>query len=304
MHGLLSQWYCPFEFGLEGSKVGYLLGMECGDFDYALYHANHFIAFALVSPVGLTEVESDVAIFCQQMQDFNMGTILTFTLPLWQFCLNLIGDGIDDPAGLSGEVMVLEEQEAILKTHHYARTLMQLYQLQLATLYDRFRLIEEILPVFVANHEVLKGHFSSFGATFTEGIAAYKLFAYTGKRKYRRYARSATKRLQGWAKQDVANCQPIASCLQGESIAAADTKKCRKSDFVCEYENAIKLAQELGVWSWEAQFQERAFQVLLHNYSDEASAIPYLRAAVLSYEKWEAFAKVESLKRLHGRFLC
>eukprot|EP00541_Cyclophora_tenuis_P006884 CAMPEP_0116542238 /NCGR_PEP_ID=MMETSP0397-20121206/909_1 /TAXON_ID=216820 /ORGANISM="Cyclophora tenuis, Strain ECT3854" /LENGTH=236 /DNA_ID=CAMNT_0004066233 /DNA_START=51 /DNA_END=761 /DNA_ORIENTATION=- len=233
-----------------------------------------------------------------------MDTILAVCLPTWQYCLNLIGDGVNDPAELSGEAMVVEELESNLGTHLLGRTVLIIHRLLVAMHFDRLPILQELLPILVANHKkVLRGHFSTYAVTYVEGIASYKLYNHTRIRKYRKCGRAATKRLQQWVKQGVMNTVPIASCLQAESIAATDTRKRRKADVIREYENAIKFAQDLEVWAWEAQFRERIFELLLRVYGDEESATPYLRAAISSFEKWEAFAKVDSLKNLYRGLL-
>ena len=300
MHGLLSQWYCPYSFALQGSKSAYLAGMMCGEFDWALYNANQFVCLALLSTQGLISLENDLRIFCQQMQEFNLDTTLFLTIPAWQAVTNLIGDAVDDPADLSGDIMDLEEFEASLRngTNALATQVLLLFRMRLAVMFDRGHLMHELYwPIVRGRDKALKGHFTNLEAVCMEGLASYKLYHLNGTRKYRRQARKATRQLHVWAAGGVVNCGPPSLFLKAESIAASDKRRRRRKDEVVAcYEKAIQGAQEMEVRQWEAVYTERLFQVMHRVYEDTTVAVEFLDKAIAAYERWEAFSKVEALE--------
>ena len=308
VHGMLSQWFEPYAVGRVGSRRGYVVGMESGDFIYALYSANHYSSFTLLSSTGLTELDSDMCLFCQQIKDFNQETLLTITMPIWQFVQSMIGgDGGEEQGKLSGEVFVLEEfAESVLSgTYMLAKVSLNFQRLKLANAFDRWFLMEELYDPFVRDREeVLRGHFSNQEATILEGLVSYKLYRHFGRRKYRKQARIATKRVDGWCKAGVVNCRCGASWLAAERVVLRDSSALKqKTQALVLYDQAIREAHELGVLQYEAAINERAFQVLMHTYGDERTAVEYLRCAIARYTQWEAYAKVDSLKQQHGSLL-
>jgi len=305
LHGLLSQWYESYPTALEGSRKGYVIGMECGDFDYALYNANHYICFALFSRVGLTQIENDASIFCQQMLDFKLNPIWIVTLPMWQLSLNLIGYPVDDRGVLSGEELDLEQFQAHLGNGNLlAKQILIVFRTLLALIFDRYDILEELFTPFVSGRDkVFRGHFTNFSNSFYEGIMSYRLYHHTKKRKYRKQGRLSTKRLHKWVDDGVLDCIPVAACLRAEQMVVEDKKRRNKPAILREYRRAIVGAQELGVWQWEAMFHERVFQILAEIYGDVVGSELFLKQAVSCYDRWEAFSKVEWLKQVHGRFL-
>ena len=309
LHAMLSQWYQPYSVALHGTRQNYVLGMECGDFEYALYGANQYICIAMLSDMGLTQVENDVRIFCQQMQDFNLETILMITLPLWQAVLNLLGEAEkndDDPAILSGEVMNQQDFEISLArgTHTLAKQVFVIFRARLAVYFGRWHQMEEMFAPFVAGRDKsLKGHFSNFEASFWEGYLSYKLYQRLGQRKYLRQARTTTRRLDDWVKEGVPDCVPPFMLLQAESVVAQDKQRNRLAEALQHYEDAVQAAKVLGVLQWEALFNERAYEVVSTVYNDPERAMYYLDRAALLYERWEAYGKVEHMKQsLRSRY--
>ena len=249
---------------------------------------------------GLISLENDLRIFCQQMQEFNLDTTLFLTIPAWQAVTNLIGDAVDDPADLSGDIMDLEEFEASLRngTNALATQVLLLFRMRLAVMFDRGHLMHELYwPIVRGRDKALKGHFTNLEAVCMEGLASYKLYHLNGTRKYRRQARKATRQLHVWAAGGVVNCGPPSLFLKAESIAASDKRRRRRKDEVVAcYEKAIQGAQEMEVRQWEAVYTERLFQVMHRVYEDTTVAVEFLDKAIAAYERWEAFSKVEALE--------
>lgn len=313
-HGMLSQWYEPIEIGRAGSLRGYMVGMESGDFSNALYCANHYSAFAITSPMGLVELEEELRMFCRQERELNLDTLLTLSLPTWQLVLNLLGDGGDQLGVLSGEAFVLEEFQDIVEsgTHKLARVIFYAQKLGLASHFDRWFIMEESFdPLVRESEEVLKGHFSNFQVTLVTGLVSSKLSNHVGRKKYRRHARMATRRFKGWVKDGVVSCNFGLSLLLAEGIVLRDSrnkkkkkKKTRKTEALEHYTTALREAQELGAWQWEAIISERMFVALSKTYNDQPGAVHSLKTTISLYERWEAFAKVDWLKMRYGNMLA
>mmetsp|Transcript_14883 Transcript_14883/g.25244 ORF Transcript_14883/g.25244 Transcript_14883/m.25244 type:complete len:268 (+) Transcript_14883:59-862(+) len=265
------------------------------------------MSLAQFGSMPLSVLENDARIFCQQMQDFKIETMLIVAIPVWQVALNLLGEATDEPWILTGEAMDLDEFEAGLAsgTHIIARQSLISLRVDVASQFERFDLLEELYKPYVKGRDqAFRGHSANFGISFMEGLVSYKLYRFTGKRKYRKQARRATKRVQGWRKDGVPDCIPVALCLEAEEMVLRDQRqKCRKVEVLRLYNDAIGHAKEFGIWKWEAIFNERAFHVALQVYKDQSTAEPYLQEALQCLERWEAYAKVEWLENRYGMYL-
>eukprot|EP00541_Cyclophora_tenuis_P002884 CAMPEP_0116545782 /NCGR_PEP_ID=MMETSP0397-20121206/2862_1 /TAXON_ID=216820 /ORGANISM="Cyclophora tenuis, Strain ECT3854" /LENGTH=318 /DNA_ID=CAMNT_0004070139 /DNA_START=63 /DNA_END=1019 /DNA_ORIENTATION=- len=297
LHCLVSQWSQPFSVAIEALKAAYISGMECGDVEAALYSSHNYIFSALYSTTPLYQLESDVRIFCQQMKDFNLETPYFSTLPLWQGILNLMGEA-EDPLRLTGFAMDDDELEAYnrangdelaLYAHLYHRYLMSVFYCSLSTL-------EENLPEFIYTFQkALRGHYVVQMATFYASLTCYRLYHHTGKAAFRRRARKFARTVENWCQDDVVNCRPTALLLKAEALVLRDVKRTKQQEVICMYQEAIAVAETMGILRWEALFTERVVEVIDGLYRDKQTALVFLQRAAELYGRWGAEGKVQHL---------
>jgi len=301
--GLTTLWCQAMDVGIESLKEGYTIGMECGETHFGLKGGAFLTHMQMFRSVDLSQLESDARILCDQMEDFNLDMMYELTAPRRQMILNLMGYA-DDPVKLTGDVIDEDDFETRFSgiRNVLGEKVFQLVRLELALHFESWNRMEEILPKLVDQRdEIFRGFFIIQGSVFVEGLVSYKLFRYTGNKKYKKHALWCTKRLEGWVKDGVFNCRPISLLLCAEKEVMAGDKK--KNAAMNLYEAAIKCARQMEVLQWEAMFNERAFQVLSQVYNDVNAGIPYLEEAKKLYVQWGAHAKDDWIVEAYGRHL-
>lgn len=302
-HGLLSQWFQGYPEAIEGFKQSHRLGMESGEFEFALHSASQYVSLAMFSTVHLTEIEQDTRVICQQMKEFNMQNMLIVALPMWQGMLNMMGEADGDPAKLTGEAM--DEDEFVAKVEGGANTLaalvLTMIRLGTAAAFNRWVVVEELLPKLLKDKKkILNGHFSDFYATFLECVITLRLYGRNGLRKHRRRGRMAVKKLETWSRMGVVDCDATALAMRADLMMVTDRKHGRQSQIALElFHESMVSAQKLGMLQLEAYFNERLFELLSRAHQDRDQARPYLERAMEMYDSWGAYGKVDFLKRAH-----
>ena len=299
-HGLLSQWFQGYPEAIDGFGRSHRLGMESGEFEFALHSASQYTSLASFSTIPLAEIEQDTRIICQQMKEFNMENLLICALPMWQGMLNMMGEADGDPAKLTGEAM--DEDQFVAKveggTNRLASMVLLLMRLGAATAFNRWQLMEDLLAELTPTRKlVLKGHFSNFYATFSESIAALRLYGRNGSRKYRRRGRITVKRLEAWSRMGVVDCDALALGMRADLMMVTSRRKGKQFNKALDlFHQAIESSKKIGSTQLEAHYNERLFELLSRIEEEPDQALPYLQRSVELFENWGAVGKSNFLK--------
>lgn len=303
-------WKHPLQDCLEPLRFAYEAGMACGEVDGGFLAIQTYTAVAFHCGVPLEEVEKVHRQYCRQMCLFDHRSQALLALPCWQLCLNLMGLS-NHPPTLVGEAIDenLFEKEAEESGNHLA-----IQNLGLARLILRYCLTDYIgLEQYIRGMKVpmkVGSHFLIYCGMFHYALCILAVNHSRPRRRYRRMARTLTRRLQKNVDVGNINCKPLVTFLKAEMVA----QRILRGRSLCAkelFDEAIEEATSQGLLHLQAMANERAGIHLRDkamasaraasaraggaHMPDEDVGAPYLLTAFELFEQWGASVKIQQM---------
>lgn len=287
---------------LADTKMGYLSGLETGDFEYAGYNALFYSCNAYFSGRELQNLAHEMAAYHEGMRRIRAETGIQTQAPFWQAVLNLLGQS-SQPTRLDGKAFVLDEMLPLLEQTNNQTTLAH-YYLNTAMLCYLFEEDERAFEAIQLTIKYQEGVFAMFAMTmifFYDSLIRLRLHTHfspeaqavslqqiaTNQDKMRRWAFYAPMNFQH--KYDLVEAEQ-ARVLGNFEIAAKT------------YEKAIAGARENEYIQEEALAYELASRFYLAHGMDKI-AQTYVQEAHYAYTLWGAVTKLKALEQKYPQLL-
>jgi predicted ATPase len=276
----------PLQDSLVPFMEAYEVGIQTGDVEYALIGAMSYGYNYLFSGLPLAPLESDMKGFGQESRHFGLAPSIQVQFPIFQqTVLNLQGKG-ENPSLLDGGAMdqidLLSQVEGQGKSMTFRDIC--LFQLMLTYVFrdvDTAKQMLDALSTFPKlNPAITRSHLRQ---AFT-GLWAFTLSRQTGKKKYKKLARSALKYFKVAVKKGSLNAYPIYSLLLAEQSRNQAT-----------YDDAIRVCSRSGLMNFEAMANESA-ALYFFEEGDEDWGMSYMSKALHLYQDWGAMGKAKQLR--------
>ena len=297
VHMYLSHWKNPIRESLEPLMENYNLGMDCGNIEMGMLCAGVYCLMYTFSGLPLNHVAADMKKFAQQMLEYRQETVYTTISPIWQYIMNLTSDP-EDPLQLTGEAM--EQEELYLRaiqTENTAtvRNILR-YRLMLALLFGDLQLAETMYQEIEKHTDEIQAHFAIAREVFAAGITYAGLGRSLSMAIYKRKARKLLKTMEKWIKHGNVNCHDMLLLMRAECESmsrSADLNEVKKL-----YDAAISSSSRSGYIHNAALACEKVAD-FFRTRNDYAWAEDYLKKSLDYYGRWNAWSKVEDMRRSH-----
>lgn len=281
-------------------QAGYQAGIETGSMEFVIYTVQLFALHALWSGLGLSEVESQIRSYHQQLQELKQVTTAKHYLIYWEMVLILLGHSEDEVPFRQDSYEALLVSEVEVSKDIYRLCAFYFHRLVLNFwLGDTVKAEQDAVQT--------KQHIAACAGTmieplfyFYDALLALAPFA-AGETipdaQWQRLEENQTL-LQHWAHHAPMNHQHRADLVEAE--------RCRVLGQTLEaielYDRAIAGARANGFLQDEALANELAAKFYL-DWGRQTIAEAYLQKAYYAYARWGATAKVNHLEHQYPHLL-
>ncbi|CAB9518329.1 Transcriptional regulator [Seminavis robusta] len=268
-----------------------------GLIDTALMDASTLLQHFFAAGEHLDVTVQKCSFYSEAMQDFKQTASWYINASQHQAMLNLQGHS-ENPAVCTGTVMDAQACQESWKANP-----------NLPAQYN-FQFWSVVLGYHFGDLHAAKRHIKAMRSDLFEdgsvalvrlrlfytGLVFYALCKDTGKGKYRRRARKASKQLQQWADKGSVNCKCLWQLLVAEDLASQRRSNVKMT--VAAFERAIQAIEELEQCHHLALANQLAGSFLMSRQTPDGAraANTYLKTAVSLFEQWGASGIVRDLK--------
>jgi hypothetical protein len=239
----------------------------------------------------LAELDNELKRYCQQMKELQAHRMRSYQLPRWQHVKKLRGL-CDDPIKLVGDVLNADEQLKLFQATDdtIGRFITNLYRLKSQASFEEWDLVEETLPLLVADVHALVGSIN-YNTSITDIVmASLQLFENTGKKKHCRIAKKFTKVLEKAHNAGAPVAKPLFMLVKAEWKAVVDDEDARD-----DYDAAIEELVSHKLVAYETMAYHRAMHLMIRQ-TNTRKARDYLAVSLERHRKWGSVAKAEYLE--------
>ncbi|MEA5599952.1 AAA family ATPase [Nostoc sp. UHCC 0252] len=288
---------------LNPLQITYCSCLDVGDLTFAAYSAYNYGFYSYFAGQNLTQLESEVAGYCEALKHLKQNLSLTYSQLIRQILLNLIGDA-DNVLVLDGAAYNEQHQ---LPLHEAAgdRTglaLLWINKLVVSYLFSDFEQAvqeagqaKQYLDAVLAFFYVPIFHFYESLAH----LAWFEQLSVPEQQQIKECIAANQEKLKYWATHAPMNF------LHKFHLVEAERERVQgnKGEAIDLYDRAIALAKEHGYIQEEALANELAAKFYL-NWGKERIAQEYMTQAYYGYARWGAKAKVADLEKRYPQLLA
>jgi predicted ATPase len=298
IHQFLSHWVKPAFQGIKISYEGYIVGLQIGDVESALYNRMSAALFSWACGQKLDVVEQEARKVCTESYEYQQRNVRSVMEPYWQQVLNLMGHSVD-PLTMVGEAMSEGGVLADPNVQFYEGLNMYALKLQLGYIFGApIKFMEEYLDKSKLLPELTLGSIQAQRHIFYEGAVAFLLANnYSGRkrRKWKRHGLKIKRKIERWLHEGHVNSIHAIPFYEAElQVIKRNRAKAKKF-----YEVTIRLSSKNGYQQDRALAHERAganFMAL----GDSYWATYHLSSSRDCYLKWGAHAKVKQMQEKYA----
>ena len=295
-------WKMHLRETLHPLQMTYCSCLDVGDLAFAGYSAYNYGFYSYFAGQNLTQLESEVAGYCEALKHLKQNLSLTYSQLNRQILLNLMGDA-DNVVVLSGAAYNEQHQLPLHETtgDRTGLALLWVNKLVLSYLFSEFEQAVEqagqarqyldavlaflYVPIFYFYESLAQlAWFGQLSAPeqpqMKEGIAANQ------------------EKLKYWAIYAPMNFLHKFHLVEAERERVQDNK----AEAIDLYDRAIQLAKENQFLQEEALANELAAKFYL-DWGKEKVAAGYMQEAYYCYGRWGAKAKIEDLEQRYPQLL-
>ncbi|NBB88190.1 MAG: AAA family ATPase, partial [Bacteroidetes bacterium] len=294
-YALVFHWNGHVDKTLKPLRESWQIGMETGLIEFACVNTNIYCIHAFLSGKSLSSVEKETRSFSENYQQLKQETNLHYNEVYRQAMHNFMGLS-KDPTLLVGEAYD-EEKMRFQNAERNDQTGTFFICFLSSMLHSYFgnpeaslRESDKAIPIL----DAVLAKFEIPNLYFYRGLSAADLMKKNrvGRRKSRKIALQAMRKLKKWAKTAPENFEHKFHLIQAE-ILAVDSLR---AEVLNHFEKAISGASQYGFIHEEALARERYADYLLRIGKREMG-IYYLKTAYAGYLQWGAEAKVQQIEK-------
>ncbi|MCW5313408.1 AAA family ATPase [Nostoc sp. KVJ3] len=288
---------------LNPLQIAYSSCLDVGDLAFAGYSAYNYGFYSYFAGQNLTQLESEVAGYCESLKHLKQNLALTYCQLNRQILLNLIGDG-DDVVVLSGAAYNEQHQLSLSETagDRTGLALLWINKLVVSYLFSEFeqaveqaRQARQYLDSILAFLYVPVFH-------FYESLAQLGWFGQLSAPEQQHVLKCIAtnqEKLNYWAAHAPMNFRHKFDLVEAEKYRVLGNR----AEAIEYYDRAIQGAKEQGYIQEEALANELAAKFYLH-WGKEQIAQSYMTQAYYNYARWGAKAKVANLEKHYPQLLA
>jgi len=280
-------WKKPFETGLESLMVASRVGLSTGDTEFGcMCFSFAWACRYFITP--LKELDGQMQDFSRRMEFQKQEINILITKPFWQMAHNLMGLSEGDPTKLNGKVIDHFQIEATRSISTKLYSIMCFPQMVLCYLFGDF---QNAAAFAKETLDISRTHFSPliravimlFDALTSVAIAR------TRNRRGARRAKKLSNIFRRWSMDSPENYLAAHLLLDAEI-----TSLTHGPEALPKYFAALAVWEKTGMILQTALTNELCGKYLLARGELETAEIN-LRNAILSYNRWNAYAKAQHL---------
>ncbi|GAB1539233.1 hypothetical protein NUACC21_18990 [Scytonema sp. NUACC21] len=273
--------------------LGYQIGVETGDLEFAAYCAHSYCLQSFVIGKELVEVEREMAKYNEAMRQIKQQAALTWTQIFQQSVLNLMGCSVN-PTRLIGECY--NEENRPIQDEKDRVVIFQAYLNKLILCYLFSEYSQAVENAILAKSHSLQGRAAPLEPLYYFYDSLARLATYSGssdraQEEILKNVALSQEKMKHWSDYAPMNH------LHKYHLVQAETARVLGQLFEAEefYEQAIQNARENGYIQEEALAYELAAKHYLARGRDKI-AQTYMKEARYCYSLWGAMAKVKDLE--------
>lgn len=283
-------WKEPFQSGLPSLTEAAEVGLDVGDVEFGfMCFAYAWVCRFYITP--LRELENEIQDMSRRMEFTGQRITLMSIRPLWQSAHNLMGLDEGDPKKLIGAVFDETDVTAHIETDiQFVHAAMCFPRMMLCYLFGDFY---EAAEVAKGTRAISSSHYSPLLCSdilLFDALTVVAVARKVGRRRARR-ARSISSLLRKWALNAPLNYLGLHFLIDAEIASLASNDASALSNYTA----AIAMFEKTGFIFHIALANELCGKFLLRR-GDLEPAESHLRAAILSYNQWNAVIKARHLR--------
>ncbi|MEH2459376.1 ATP-binding sensor histidine kinase [Nostoc sp.] len=296
-------WKMHLRETLDPLQIAYRSCLDVGDLAFAGYSAYNYSFYSYFAGQNLTQLESEVAGYCEALKRLKQNITLTYSQLIRQILLNLMGDA-NDMVVLSGAAYN-EQHQLLLHEAGGDRTglaLLWINKLVVSYLFSEFKQATEhagqarqYLDAVLAFLYVPIFHFYESLAL----IAWFGQLSAPEQQQIKECIAANQEKLNYWATHAPMNFRHKFDLVEAEQYRVLGNR----AEAIDYYDRAIQGAKENGYIQEEALANELAAKFYL-DWGKERIAQEYMTNAYYGYARWGAKAKVADLERRYPQLLA
>ncbi len=295
-------WKMPLRETLNPLQTAYCHCLDAGDLAFAGYSAYNYGLYSYFAGENLIQLETEMAGYCEALQQLKQTLTLTYATLVQQILLNLIGE-VENIFILKGDAYDEQEQISLQEStgDRTGLALLWFNKLVISCLFDQgedaakqAQKTKEYLDAIVAFIYVPLFH-------FYESLAYLAVFDKRSPLEQQQMNETIAEnqeKLKNWAVHAPINFQHKYDLVEAERYRILG-QRIEAMEF---YDQAIKGAKENRYLQEEALANELAAKFYL-NWGKEQFAQIYLTNAYYCYARWGAKAKVHHLETIYPQLL-
>ena len=295
-------WKMHLRETLHPLQMTYCSCLDVGDLAFAGYSAYNYGFYSYFAGQNLTQLESEVAGYCEALKHLKQNLSLTYSQLNRQIMLNLMGEA-DNVVVLSGAAYNEQHQLPLHETtgDRTGLALLGINKLVLSYLFSEF---EQAVEQAGQARQYLDGVLAFLYVPifyFYESLAQLAWFGQLSapeQQQMKEGVAANQEKLKYWAIYAPMNF------LHKFHLVEAERERVQgnKAEAIDLYDRAIQLAKENQFLQEEALANELAAKFYL-DWGKEKVAAGYMQEAYYCYGRWGAKAKIEDLEQRYPQLL-
>ncbi len=302
VYGFTRHWKMHLRDSLNPLQIAYSSSLDVGDLAFAGYSASMYGFYSYFSGQNLTQLESEMTVYCEALTHLKQNTTLRYCQLVRQILLNLVGNGANVLV-LSG-VAYDEQQQIPLHEAVGDQTglaFLWIHKLVLSYLFSAFeQAVQQAQQAKRYLDAVLAQIFVPI-FYFYESLAQLALFRQLSPAEHQQMEERIAanqKKLNYWAVHAPMNFRHKFDLVEAEHHRILS----QRIEAMDLYDRAIAGAKANGFTQEEALSNELAARFYL-DWGKEKVAQAYMQEAYYCYARWGAKAKVADLESRYPQLL-
>jgi predicted ATPase len=269
------------------------VGIRTGDIEFSMLSAltHAFMQFEFMPLSYLAATYEGIR---EQALVYGQSVTEIMCRPFLQTIYNIMGEGNSDPQELCGRVLDAATLEMLRLSNGKRYIFCHFHAMMLAYLFGNYEKAAKYSKVLRPLSDQPFGALDAALIVLFDGLVSIQFSRIPNhRRSRRRHAQEQVKRMKHWAEYAPETFLCRQFLLQAE-LSSLDGKH---SSVHAKYVGAIALAKDAGSLFQSALTNEHAGKYYLFIRKDRETATPFLREALVYYNRWGARAKAEHLAR-------
>eukprot|EP00559_Dactyliosolen_fragilissimus_P008809 CAMPEP_0184858294 /NCGR_PEP_ID=MMETSP0580-20130426/3418_1 /TAXON_ID=1118495 /ORGANISM="Dactyliosolen fragilissimus" /LENGTH=1062 /DNA_ID=CAMNT_0027354377 /DNA_START=45 /DNA_END=3230 /DNA_ORIENTATION=+ len=249
----------PIQNSLRPLVSAYNIGMEAGEIESSMVSMHNWLHYSLLSGGNLEILGKNLEKCCKHMLEYNHTMSHFATLPLWQFTLNIMGEGNSNPIVFSGKAIESEdEHDRICESRNelQLKYVFHYYRMWMCLCFDEVEHANDIAKICSGICKLSAGHFVVNRYTFHKGLINFLLAEKSSgrtRKKYHNVAVKCLKLMERFCKGGNVNCHHMLKLLEAEDKALNENW----NEAQILFKDAIQNSTKLGFLHDKALANER-----------------------------------------------